>query len=275
LDQGEEPQPSGDEPGDGCLLVSKIGLCHLCGSNGALSFEHVPPEAAFNDQRVLESDIHKLLGGDLIKELQKPTGKFNQRGAGKYTLCERCNSSTGGWYGRAYVEFVKQVYFLCHTVPPDVVVTIECSIQPLDVLKQILVMFCSASPPSFAQKHPRLVRYLLNPESRDADDQRVFLSLYDLHNSKAARQSGLTGRIDGSGQSNVFSEISFPPFNLVISVSGGTPDPKLFEITNFKDFAHRERRTVRLQLHNLAVNSYFPADYRTFEELKSVKGVIQ
>ena len=131
-------------------------------------------------------------------------------------------------------------------------------------------MFCSASPPSFAQKHPRLVRYLLNLELRDADDQRVFLSLYDVNNSKAARQSGLSGRIDGSGQSHVFSEISFPPFNLVMSVGEGNPDPKLFEITNFKDFAHRERRTVRLQLHNLAVNSYFPADYRTFEELKSI-----
>jgi hypothetical protein len=28
----------------------------FCGANGKLSFEHVPPEAAFNDQRVLESD---------------------------------------------------------------------------------------------------------------------------------------------------------------------------------------------------------------------------
>jgi hypothetical protein len=250
--------------------VSKTGTCHLCGSNGRLSFEHVPPEAAFNDQRVLEADIHKLLGGDLIKHLEKPSGKYNQRGAGKYTLCERCNTSTGGWYSRAYVEFVKQVYPLAQNVPPDVVVTIECSICPLDVLKQILVMFCSASPPSFAQKHPRLVRYLLNPESRDADDQRVFLSLYDVNNSNAARQSGLTGRIDGSRQSHLFSEISFPPFNLVMSVSGGNPDPRLFEITTFKDYAHREQRRVRLQLYNLAVNSYFPADYRSLQELKSL-----
>jgi hypothetical protein len=250
--------------------VSKFGICHLCNSTGKLSFEHVPPQAAFNDQRILESDIHKLLGGNLIKELENPTGTCNQRGAGKYTLCQRCNNLTGRWYGGAYVEFVKKIYPLCHAVPSEAAVMMECSIRPLDVLKQILVMFCSASPPSFAQKHPRLVRYLLNPESRDADDQRLFLSLYDVKNSKAARQSGLTGRIDGSGQSHVFSEISFPPFNLVMSVSGGNPDPNLFEITNFKDFAHRERRTVRLQLHNLAINSYFPADYRTVEELKSV-----
>lgn len=249
--------------------MTKFGVCHLCGVPGKLSFEHVPPQAAFNDQRILESDIHRLIGGDLIKELEKPTGKYNQRGAGNYTLCDRCNTSTGGWYGGPYVEFVRQVFPLCHTVPPGTTVTIQCSIRPLDVLKQILVMFCSASSPSFTQKHPRLVRYLLNPESREADDQRVFISLYDAANSRAARQAGLTGRIDIDGESHVFSEISFPPFNLVMSVSGGCPNVNLFEITGFKESAHRERRTIKLTLNNLAVNSYFPGDYRTFDELKS------
>lgn len=89
-------------------------------------------------------------------------------------------------------------------------------------------------------------------------------------NSRAARQAGLTGRIDMGGQSHVFSEISFPPFNLVMSVSGGCPDASLFDITWFKEYAHRELRTVKLTLNNLAVNSYFPGDYRTFDELKSI-----
>jgi hypothetical protein len=54
-----------------------------------------------------------------------------------------------------------------------------------------------------------------------------------------------------------------------MSVSGGCPDVNLFEITGFKEFAHRERRTMKLTLNNLAVNSYFPGDYKTIEELKS------
>jgi hypothetical protein len=72
----------------------------------------------------------------------------------------------------------------------------------------------------FSQRHPRLVRYLLNPESRDADNQQIFMSFYDLNNSKVSRQSGLTSRINDTG-SHLFSEISFPPFNLVMSVGGG------------------------------------------------------
>jgi hypothetical protein len=133
----------------------------------------------------------------------------------------------------------------------------------------MLVMFCSASPPTFAQKHPKLVRFLLNRESREADDQRIFISLYDIVNSSALRQSGLTARIDATGASHLYSEISFPPFNLVMSESGGCPDPKLFEVTFFRQFGYRERATVQLTMNNLAVNSYFPADYRTLEQLKS------
>lgn len=248
-----------------------IGVCHLCGETKRLSYEHVPPEAAFNDQRVLEGDIHRLIAGNLLKELESPTGKYNQRGAGKHTLCEDCNSNTGEWYAKAYIQFVRQLYPLCHAVHPDTTVTVECSMQPLNVFKQILVMFCSACPPTFTQKHPKLVRFLLNRESRDADDQRIFISLYDLVNSRALRQSGLTGRIDAMGENHVYSEISFPPLNLVMSVNSGSPDPKLFEVTWFKEYGYRERARVKLTLNNLAVNSYFPADYRTFDELKAKK----
>jgi hypothetical protein len=141
-------------------MAGKYGTCHLCGQTGKLSFEHVPPEAAFNDQRVLEADIHRLIGSkDLIGDLANPKGgRYNQRGAGKHTLCEPCNNNTGAWYGTSYVSFVRAMYWLCEHVPPNVTVEVECTIRPLDVFKQMLVMFCSASPPTFAQKHPRLVR---------------------------------------------------------------------------------------------------------------------
>jgi hypothetical protein len=155
-------------------------------------------------------------------------------------------------------------------VPPDTTVTVECTIRPLDVLKQMLVMFCSASPPKFAQKHPKLVRYLLNRDSREVDDQRIFLSLYDWHNSIAIRQAGPTGRIDLGGGSHVFAEISFPPFNIVMTVDGsGAPDPRLFEVTWFKNYNYHETVPVRLKLTSLTVTSYFPADYRSIDELKA------
>ncbi len=31
------------------------GICHICGDYGKLFFEHIPPEAAFNNHRVKAS----------------------------------------------------------------------------------------------------------------------------------------------------------------------------------------------------------------------------
>ncbi|WP_298372877.1 hypothetical protein [uncultured Bradyrhizobium sp.] len=250
--------------------LRRYGQCHLCGCSGPLSFEHIPPEAAFNDQKVLLSDIEKVLAGDMLEHLDNPKGRTQQRGAGAYTLCEQCNSKTGGWYGKPYVAFARQLFPYCW-MPPDRVGIIPCTIKPLNVYKQILVMFCSASPPAVTQKNPELVRYLLNPESRDSGQERIYLGLYDLRNSKATRQSGLTGRINGHGI-QLFSEISFPPFNLVCSTSGDNPDPGLTEITWFKEFAYGESADISLTLRNLAVNSVFPADYRSVDEIKRQAG---
>jgi hypothetical protein len=79
----------------------------------------------------------------------------------------------------------------------------------------------------------------------------------------------LTGRIDGL-RSNIqlFSEISFPPLNLVWVAEGDCPDPGLFEITWFKDFAYGQSVPISLTLRNLAVNTIFPADYRTVDEIR-------
>jgi hypothetical protein len=247
------------------------GLCHLCGTSGPLTFEHVPPRSAFNDRRVLEADIHKLMRSDLLEDLKNPQGKINQRGSGKYTLCPRCNNDTGGWYGAAYVEFAHGLFGFCHMVQPQQFLELRCLIKPLNVFKQMLVMFCSASPPSFAKKRPQLVRYLLNRESVDCDDlrdMRLFISLFDLNNSNSTRQAGITGRIDvRSSKPDVYSEISFPPFNLVMSLSGTNPDPRLFDISWFAQYRLNHRQEVKLRLHNLAVNTYFPGDYRTVDEV--------
>src|SRR5262249_34984119 len=105
-------------------------------------------------------------------------------------------------------------------------------------------------------------------ESRDGGgDERVFLGLYDLANSKSTRQSGMSGRISGD-RIHVFSEISYPPFNLIWSASGGNPDPGLVDITWFNQFEYGQSAEITLPLRTLPVNSIFPADYRTVDEIR-------
>lgn len=63
---------------------------------GQLSFEQVPPEAAYNDEPVY------VITGDMfsIGPDEDLRGRIQQRGAGGHTLCISCNSRIGHWYGR-------------------------------------------------------------------------------------------------------------------------------------------------------------------------------
>src|SRR4029077_19760652 len=42
------------------------------------------------------------------------SGKYIQRGAGRHSLCAKCNNDTGTWYGTPYVNFARQVLILLH-----------------------------------------------------------------------------------------------------------------------------------------------------------------
>jgi len=249
-------------------MSGNFGVCHLCGATGKLSFEHVPPEAAFNDQRVLESDIHRVMSGDLIAELEKPTGKFNQRGAGKFTLCDRCNTTTGGYYGRSYVQFVKQVFpALPHGStwdpghvrlpnPPSRRVQADTG----DVLQRVVTgIFAATSAPGSLPAKSGVAR-----RGQSADIHVVLRS----KQFEGVASVWLNQQDQRHGVSFVFRDIvpTVHPRNVS---RRRCPDPALFEITWFKEFAYRETHTVRLSLNNLAVNSYFPADYRTFDGLKA------
>ena len=89
-------------------MASKvIGHCRICGTYDKLSFEHVPPRSAFNDEPILFADVERLRAGGHPDDYEKGA-REQQKGAGAYTLCDRCNSTTGGWYAPAYMSFAKQ-----------------------------------------------------------------------------------------------------------------------------------------------------------------------
>jgi hypothetical protein len=75
-----------------------VPACHVCREEEAqLSYEHVPPRSAFNDDPTTVYGLDNWLARD--EEGQMSRGRIEQRGAGGRTLCERCNNSTGSWHG--------------------------------------------------------------------------------------------------------------------------------------------------------------------------------
>jgi len=95
------------------LKKNKFGHCCICGNYSKLSFEHVPPRSAFNDHPVFVADIKELIG-KWDGEIKNIKGKIHQLGSGDYTLCEKCNSDTGAWYGNAFADWAYQAFRVLH-----------------------------------------------------------------------------------------------------------------------------------------------------------------
>lgn len=73
-------------------------ICRICREAPAtLSYEHVPPRAAFNDEPTTVYGLADWLARE--EDGQMRGGRIEQRGAGASTLCARCNNNTGSWYG--------------------------------------------------------------------------------------------------------------------------------------------------------------------------------
>jgi hypothetical protein len=200
---------------------------------GKLTFEHVPPKAAFNDRRVFEAKIDDLLAGKWLPGEALQSGKYIQRGAGRHSLCAKCNNDTGTWYGTAYVDFARQALILLHRSNGHMKLAYPYGIFPLRVLKQIVVMFFSACGPSLRKAHPELVGFVLNRHQRYfPQNVQIWAYLHDPVESISTRQSGVTGMMRPGGE-YVFSEIAFPPFGLIMSFRAEPVKEELCNLTHF------------------------------------------
>jgi len=238
------------------------GTCHICLKKGKLSFEHVPPRSAFNDRPLVLKKVDWLRqGGPEIA----PGRRIQQRGAGGYTLCERCNNQTGIWYGAAYAEWAEQGLEAIDRSGGWPGIYYRFNIYPLRVLKQIVCMFFSANRPGFARRYPDLVDFVLSKDRRYIQpDVRIYAL---CTKSRLMRQTGQ--QLFGILRKGVYplSEITFPPFGYVMFLGCKTHDPRLYDISFFGEYAYREQRTVPLPLPILPVVTPYPGDYRTPLEL--------
>jgi hypothetical protein len=246
------------------------GECCICGTVGKLTFEHVPPAAAFNDRRLFQAKIDELIGGKWRPGTPLTRGEQLQRGAGRYSLCGKCNSDTGAWYGSAYVGFAYQAMLLLDRSRGMLSLAYPYRIFPLRVLKQIAVMFFSACGPGLRKTHPELVKFVLDRERRLVPDNIHFWAyLHDPARSTSTRQSGVTGRGTLGKGHHVFSEIAFPPFGLIMTFDANPIQNDLCDLTHFGQSTYRTWDIVYLKLPVLPVVSFLPGDFRTVDELNS------
>ena len=246
------------------------GTCCLCGAeNCKLSFEHVPPEKAYNDfpqLGVSQRDAIEL-GPD---ERPSRVIKF-RKGIGANTLCASCNNSTGGWYGAHFVRWCYRGKLLLERSDNKPTLYYPYRIFPLSVIKQIATMFMSVNGPSFSEKHDTLVRFILNPEAHYLPPAYRFFVYYNITGLR--RRANVTGTLNvdkytlAAGKPVILSEITHPPFGYVLTLDSAPPDDRLREITYFARYFYNEISDIQLRLSVLPTYLGFPGDYRTKEEI--------
>lgn len=158
----------------------QMGYCHICGSYGELSFEHIPPKSALN-----RGHAKVYTGDDAIKHYTGEKSRYLnlQRGMGKYSLCESCNNNTGAWYAAVYNDVAKKVAYdlqkrsaLKHG---EILSFLSEEFPALIFVKQIVTMFCSLLPLKEVQRLG-FDKFLLDKESNTIDktlfDLRIYLT---------------------------------------------------------------------------------------------------
>lgn len=238
---------------------TRIGKCHICGNVGELSFEHVPPEKAFNNKPI-------KMGRFNDRKL-----KIQQRGMGAYTLCIPCNSNTGSWYGTDFANFCYRGMDILKLSAGNPTLFYFYHSYPLRIIKQIITMMFSVNSPPFADKHSELVKFILDKKRKGLDSNYRFWIYYNLKG--IPRMSGTTAMMKISTQSiYFFSEITFPPFGYVMTLpnldgENHPPDNRLIEITDFVNYDYYEFDYREIKASHLPTYSQYPADYRSSDEI--------
>jgi hypothetical protein len=139
---------------------AKTGPCALCGSNGKLTYEHLPPRSTHNNKPA------EVFG--LPKNSMTPVHVTTlQQGSGGYTLCNTCNNFTGTEYVRNYQEWVATADHIVLTHHAailehnksgtgflNVPVLLGPSLHPGKFIRQILCMSASLCGPWLCDEYP-------------------------------------------------------------------------------------------------------------------------
>jgi len=119
------------------------GKCALCGKECELTFEHIPPRAAFNwlpAKPVSGYEITKNINTiPFTTEGLKYSNQ--QKGMGKYSLCSSCNNKTGSMYGDAYLEFAKRANYIANNEYGNKNIVKFKNIYPLRFLNKYVPCF--------------------------------------------------------------------------------------------------------------------------------------
>ena len=248
------------------------GNCALCRKQfDDLTFEHIPPRAAFN-----ASPAKPVTGEGLLEDDRMPwdtTGlpyKNQQQGMGIYSLCQTCNNNTGSWYGEDYQVVAKAV----HSILPEP--DFKCQffsireIHPLRFIKQVLSMFCSVN--NFEDERINIIRKLVSEKGAIGLDKSKYKVCMYLTKSKLMKYAPLSVALrmrETKYEVVALTEITAYPIGFIVYFDPtDTVHYDGFDITHFADYNYDDTADIEMPFCIYEMNDIFPAYYRSKDEIK-------
>ena len=244
-----------------------IAICRLCGLKKELTFEHIPPKSAFNSSLRTFETMQNLIEG-------RGHHKF-RKGIGAYSLCAECNNLTGSWYGTAFAVWARQAMQIHHRIGDKnhiVPFYLPFQIQPLNVLKQVLVMAVALSS-AHVNYHQELRAFLLNKKSRNVPPKYRVHTYFNVAGKPRFMSGGAIMSFDSVG-SYVEAEIALPPLGYCITtpikgLKSLADFHGLYDMTWFQQFEYGVWSSVFMQIPAKETHEPLPLDYRTEGQVKS------
>jgi hypothetical protein len=237
-------------------MKKQIGICHLCGEFKELTFEHIPPKAAFNDKPILIQKHEHLF--DQQSYVYGKSIRSNN-GAGSHCFCVSCNSNTGTWYARDFSNFVGQARdYFANVDTISRLNFIEFDFSPLNVLKQILTMFIGIDHSKFLSNDKLLTSFILEKENKELPYKYqiyIYNTISDKKRMYGIQWNTLNRRM------NTHSEITFNPFGYFLAVDSEPPIESMTNITNFKKYNFNESKGFIIPLTFLKTEKMFLGEY--------------
>lgn len=255
-------------------MSKHFGKCALCRKDCELTFEHIPPRAAFNSTSARPVSGDKIIGDNdrMPWDIAGLPYINQQRGMGKHSLCKECNNNTGTWYGDEYTRFAHIVHsFLSNNFVYEAKGVEIKQIHPLQLIKQILSMFCSIN--NFEDERiDQLRTFVLDKKATNLDKRKFKLCMY-FTKSRLLKYAPLSVLIDLSDtgvESIAVSEITAYPLGFILYFDPtSTRTYEGIDITDFSNYMYDDICTVALPLCIYEVNDILPTYYRTKEEVQA------
>jgi hypothetical protein len=224
------------------------GTCAVCGQVGKLSFEHVPPQSAFNNKPIYM--YNELNFDERAKEMGRR--KKSNKGFGSYTLCEPCNNNTGNWYAKDFGSFAQQGMDAVKSSDSRAIQHIY-TIKPLNVFKQIMTMFMSADKSGHLRSKQALVDFILNRTSNEFPEE-FKIHIYS-NASPVKRMLGYCVVYDPRLGVQKWSEINFQPFGYFLTENSKPASEFMVDITPWSELPYGHSVNVKMITAYLKVST--------------------